>query len=471
MNDYKLTVGIEVHVELKTNSKVFSTAKNSYNELVNTCASIVDLGYPGVLPVVNKEVVNKGILASLALNCDVTKVMHFDRKNYFYPDLPKGYQITQAKTPIGTNGYVNIEDKNIGILELHIEEDTCKSLHDNGKTLLNYNRAGVPLIEIVSKPDIHSKEEAMKYLERLKELLFYLDISDCKMEEGSMRADVNVSVSKTDKLGTKCEIKNIGSIKDVGIAIEYEANRQIAMLEEGASIREETRKFDKETSSTILMRVKEVGNDYRYFPEPDIPHLYLDDEDINKQKEKLVLLPNERRSIYLNRGILDVNVEKLINNKSLSDYLNIFLDTNINFKIASNLLLGDISSYLNKEKIEITDTKLTKEKFMELVKMLDDNTISSRIAKDILEDVLTLDLGIKEILDKNNISLLSSSDELENIIKEVISENEASVNDYKNGKENAFKFLMGMVMKKTKGSANPKIVNDILSNLLSKDVN
>ena len=471
MNDYKLTVGIEVHVELKTNSKVFSTAKNSYNELVNTCSSIVDLGYPGVLPVVNKEVINKGILTSLALNCDVTKIMHFDRKNYFYPDLPKGYQITQARTPIGTNGYVNIGDKNIGILELHIEEDTCKSLHDNGKTLLNYNRAGVPLIEIVSRPDIHSKEDAMKYLERLKELLFYLDISDCKMEEGSMRADVNVSVSKTDELGTKCEVKNIGSIKDVGIAIEYEANRQIAILENGGSIREETRKFDKDTSSTILMRVKEVGNDYRYFPEPDIPYLYLGDEDINKQKEKLVLLPNERRNIYLNKGILDVNVEKLINNKSLSDYLNMYLDTDINFKIASNLLLGDISSYLNKEKIEISDTKLTLNKFMELVKMLDENIISSRIAKDILEDVLTLDLSIKEILDKNNISLLSSSDELESIVLEVLKENEASVRDYKNGKENAFKFLMGMVMKKTKGSANPKMVNDILSDLLSKDVN
>ena len=471
MNNYKATIGIEVHAELKTNTKVFSKAQNSYHALVNTASSIVDLGYPGVLPIVNQEVINKALLAALALNCHINETMHFDRKNYFYPDLPKGYQITQSRTPIGYDGYLTIYNKEIGIERLHIEEDTCKSLHDNEKTLLNYNRAGVPLIEIVTKPVISSGEEAMLYLERLKELLFYLDISDCKMEEGSMRADVNVSVSKDEKLGTKCEVKNIGSIKDVGIAINYEIKRQIAKLEKGEQIIEETRKFDAKTNTTILMRVKEVGNDYRYFPEPDIPYLYLTFEEINKTKEKLYLLPDERRSIYLNKGIIEINVEKLIGNKKISDYLNNFLDTNINFKIASNLLLGDISSYLNKNKEDLTNTKLTKEKFIELVTMLDENIISSRICKDILKDILTLDLSIKEILEKNNISLLSNQDELTAIIKDVLKENPDSVKDYQNGKENAFKYLMGMVMKKTKGSANPQSVNAILTNLLSNNVN
>ena len=471
MDDYKVTVGIEVHVELKTNTKVFSKAKNSYNALANTECSIVDLAYPGVLPTLNKEVVNKALLASLALNCKINKKMHFDRKNYFYPDLPKGYQITQDKTPIGYQGYLNISNKKIGIERLHIEEDTCKSLHDNGKTLLNYNRAGVPLIEIVSSPDIKSKEEAMEYLERLKEILFYLDISDCKMEEGSMRADVNVSVSKTDKLGTRCEIKNIGSIKDVGIAIEYEKKRQAEILENGGIIKEQTRKFDSSKNETVLMRLKEVGNDYRYFPEPDIPYLYLTDEDIEREKKKLILLPDERRSIYLSKGIIDINVEKIINNKKISDYLNNFLNTNMNFKIASNLLLGDITSYLNKNKVELEETELTIDKFYDLVDKLDKNIISSKICKDILNDILESNLSIDEILKKNNISLISNKDELETIIKEVLNNNENSVLDYKNGKENAFKFLMGQVMKETKGKANPQTVNEVLKQLLSKDVN
>ena len=351
-----------------------------------------------------------------------------------------------------------------------MEEDTCKSIHINNKTLLNYNRAGVPLIEIVTKPCISNGDEAVKYLEALKETLFYLGVSDCKIEEGSMRADVNVSISKDNTLGTKCEVKNIGSISNVKTAIDYEIKRQIELLEKGVKIEEETRRFDAKTSSTILMRKKEVGNDYRYFPEPDIPYLYLEDSYINEVKESIKLLPNERRNIYKSKNISDINIEKLIANKSLSDYLNKYIDFDIDFKIASNILLGDITSYLNKNNMSIYDTNLDKN-FVNIVNMLSKNVISSKIFKDILEEVLTSNLSVEEILKEKNISLMSDTSKLEEIIKKVLKENETSVNDYKSGKQNALKFLMGMIMKETKGSANPKIVNDMLIDLLSKDVN
>ncbi len=470
MNNYTPTIGIEVHVELKTNSKVFSPSRNDYNALINSNVNEIDLGYPGVLPSINKEVVHEALKAALALNSHINKKMHFDRKNYFYPDLPKGYQITQSRTPIGYEGYLEIDmgtyTKKIGIERLHIEEDTAKSMHTDSRTLLNYNRAGVPLIEIVSKPDIKTKEEAVKYLETLRELLFYLGVSDCKIEEGSMRADVNVSISNTDILGTKCEIKNIGSITGVGIAIESEINRQKKLLENNKLIEEETRRFDSSTSSTILMRKKEIGNDYRYFPEPDLPYLYLTDEEIEKVEKELVLLPKERRNIYKERGILDINIDKLISRKELSDYLNMFIDTNIDFKIASNLLLGDISNYLNNSRISIFDTKLTKDKFIDLVNMLSNGEITSKIFKDIVNDIMEKELSIGEILKENNISLNNDIDELKNIINKVLDNYTESVNEYKNGKENAFKFLMGMVMKEVKGSFNPKLVNETLLEIL-----
>ena len=469
--NYKPTIGIEVHVELKTKDKVFSYALNNTTALPNTLVNIVDLAYPGVLPQVNKEVVLFAIKIANALHANITRKMLFDRKNYFYPDLPKGYQITQSKTPIGTAGFLDItSDKKVRIHELHIEEDTCKSLHTETETLLNYNRAGVPLIEIVSEPDMNSKEEAMTYLEKLKELLFYLGVSDCKMEEGSMRADVNVSVSKDTTLGTRCEIKNIGSIKEVGQAIDYEVKRQIELLEKGEKIEEETRKFDEKTATTILMRKKEVGNDYRYFPEPDIPTLIITDSLISEALKDEVMLPAERRAFYIQKGILPINADKLINNKELSDYLNTFMEDDIDFRIASNLLLGDIAAYLNKNLVSINDLKLTKEKMIELVKMLSNKEISSKNVKDILTDILETDLSVKEILAKSGISMNNNVDELVSIIKEVIALNMESVKAYKSGKENAFKFLMGMCMKMTKGSFNPKLVSDTLKDYLDTKI-
>ena len=474
MSNYIPTIGIEVHCELKKQTKIFSPSKNGYGQMANSLTNVVDVGYPGTLPTINIEVINLAIKAAHVLNCKIRKRMHFDRKNYFYPDNPKNYQITQFDTPIGYDGYVEIElngiKKKIEIEEMHIEEDTCKSIHRGTKTLLDFNRAGVPLIEIVTKPCMESGEEAKLYLEKLKEILLYSNISDCKMEEGSMRADANVSIRKSidSSLGTKCEIKNIGSISNVKLAIEKEIERQSTLLDSGESFKEETRRFDDKLNDTILMRVKETGNDYRYFPEPDIPYIVLTDEMINSAISSLPMLPDERRKIYVSKGISEINANKLIANRSLSDYLNKFIDIDLNFKEASNLLLGDISFYLNREEKEIYDTKLTIDKFSDLVKKMEDNTLTSKNLKDILDKILESDKSIDEIIKECGISNITDSNMLRDIVLKVINDNPDSVNDYKAGKDRAIKYLMGQIMKETKGSANPKLVNEILEIELNK---
>lgn len=468
MTNYIPTIGIEVHVELKTNTKIFSNSINGYGQMANSLTNVVDLGYPGTLPTLNKEVVNLAIKAACVLNCKIRKEMHFDRKNYFYPDNPKNFQITQGRTPIGYDGYVEIEvdgtKKKIEIEEMHIEEDTCKSTHRGDKTLLDFNRAGVPLIEIVTKPCISSSTEAKLYLEKLKELLFYTDISDCKMEEGSMRCEANVSIRKneTDSLGTKCEIKNIGSISNVGISIEKEIIRQTELLEKGETFKEQTRRYDDKLGDTVLMRIKETGNDYRYFPEPDIPYLYLTDTMIEEVRNTIEMLPDERRNLYMEKNVSEINAKKLVQNKSLSDYFNTLLTEDIDFKIASNLLLGDISAYLNKTEKSITDTTLTKERMVELVNKISDNTLTSKNLKDILDKVLEEDKSISEIIKESGIENITDDTALREIIKKIISENSESVTDYKKGHDRAIKFLMGQVMKETKGSANPKLAMNIL---------
>ena len=468
MTNYIPTIGIEVHVELKTNTKIFSNSLNGYGQMANSLTNVVDLGYPGTLPTLNKEVVNLAIKAACVLNCKIRKEMHFDRKNYFYPDNPKNFQITQGRTPIGYDGYVEIEvdgtKKKIEIEEMHIEEDTCKSTHRGDKTLLDFNRAGVPLIEIVTKPCISSSTEAKLYLEKLKELLFYTDISDCKMEEGSMRCEANVSIRKneTDPLGTKCEIKNIGSISNVGISIEKEIIRQTELLEKGETFKEQTRRYDDKLGDTVLMRIKETGNDYRYFPEPDIPYLYLTDTMIEEVRNTIEMLPDERRNLYIEKNVSEINAKKLVQNKSLSDYFNTLLTEDINFKIASNLLLGDISAYLNKNEKSITDTTLTKERMVELVNKISNNTLTSKNLKDILDKVLEEDKSISEIIKESGIENITDDTALREIIKKIVSENSESVTDYKNGHDRAIKFLMGQVMKETKGSANPKLAMNIL---------
>ena len=472
MSNYIATVGVEVHVELKTNTKIFSNSINGYGEMANSLTNVVDLGYPGTLPTLNEEVINLAIKAATILNCKIRREMHFDRKNYFYPDNPKNYQITQARTPIGYDGYVEIEingeKKKIYIEEMHIEEDTCKSAHRGTKTLLDFNRAGVPLIEIVTKPCMESGEEAKLYLEKLRELLFYGNISDCKIEEGSMRADANVSIRKkeSDPFGTKVEIKNIGSISNVALSIEKERIRQEKMIEAKETFKPQTRRYDDKLGDTVLMRVKETGNDYRYFPEPDIPFVIITDEMIENAKKTIPMLPDERRKLYLEKGVSQINTTKLIQNRVLSDYFNNLLSEFTNFQIASNLLLGDISAYLNKTEKSINDTTLTKERFIELINCIEDNTLTSKNLKEILESILTSTKSIKEIIKENNIENITDDSAIKEIIKKIIMNNPESVNDYKNGHDRAIKFLMGQVMKETKGQIDPKLAMEILQNEL-----
>lgn len=468
MSDYKKTVGVEVHCELKTNSKMFIDSINNYGGVANVNINEIDFALPGTLPTINSYGIELGIKAALALNCKINKKVVFDRKNYFYPDLPKGYQITQARNPIGVDGYVEIEvdgiKKKIGIHDIHLEEDTCKSTHAESKSYLDFNRNGVPLIEIVSEPDMNSEKEAMAYLEKLKELLLYTDVSDCKMEEGSMRCDVNVSVSKTEKLGTRTETKNIGSISSVGRAILVEADRQIGELEQGNTIQEETRRFDEKENRTILMRVKETGNDYRYFPEPDIPPYILEDEKIESIKQNMPILPNKRREIYQEAGINPVNINKIIANKEISDYL---LKVDGNLVIASNLLLGEIQAYLNKTGKNLLDTKLTYDKFNLLVEKLDKKEISNQVFKEIINTIMETDSDLEELIASKKQKELTL-EELEKIVTEVILNNPDSITDYKLGKDRATKFLMGQIMKATKGSASPSQANEILLKKLSE---
>ena len=468
MSNYIPTVGIEVHCELKTNTKIFSNSINGYGQMANSLTNVVDLGYPGTLPTLNKEVLNLAIKAALVLNCKIRRQMHFDRKNYFYPDNPKNYQITQAETPIGYDGYVEIEvngkKKKIEIEEMHIEEDTCKSTHRGTKTLLDFNRAGVPLIEIVTKPCMESGEEAKLYLEKLRELLFYSDVSDCKIEEGSMRADANVSIRKkeSDPFGTKAEIKNIGSISNVKLSIDKEIERQANLYDKGETFLPQTRRFDSKLNDTVLMRVKETGNDYRYFPEPDIPYVYVTEEQIDEVRKTIPMLPEERRKKYIELGISEVNAKKLVGHRTLSDYLNELLEEKIDFKTAANLLLGDISAYLNKNETEITKTKLTKEKFMELTNNISDGTLTSKNLKEILDMVMESDKSIAEIIKEKGIQNITDNSGITDMMKKLINENPASVADYKAGKDRAIKYLMGQVMKESKGSINPSMAMDIL---------
>lgn len=472
MSNYIPTMGLEVHVEIKSNSKLFSSSANTYGMATNTSVNVIDLGYPGTLPTINKEIIRQGIRACKVLNCNITRKMHFDRKNYFYPDNPKNYQITQNRTPIGTNGYVEIEvdgiKKKIGISDIHIEEDTCKSAHRGNVSLLDFNRAGVPLIEIVTEPCISNSKEAMAYLIKLRELLFYANISDCKMEEGSMRCDANVSISKTEKLGTRTEIKNISSIHNVGLALDKEIERQEEVLENGGVIREETRRFDDKIGETILMRVKETGNDYRYFIEPDIPYLVVTDEFIEDSLKALPLLPDELREKYKEVGLTSLQIEKLIANRSLNDYFLGLLEFKTNYVTAVNLLLSDISSYLNKHNKVITDTKLSYEKLVEVIENLESRELSNKNIKDLIDSLMETDKTLAELKKEFNIQNITDDSFINEIITKVIENNPDSVNDYKSGHDRALKYLMGQVMKETQGSVNPKKASDMLVKELNK---
>ena len=468
---YKKTIGLEVHVELNTNSKFFSSSLNNYNSLPNHNVNYIDLAYPGTLPTLNKEAINQGIRAAILLNASINKEMHFDRKNYFYPDIPKNYQITQNTTPIGVNGYIEIEvngvNKKIRIHDLHLEEDTAKSIHKEDKSYLDFNRAGLPLLEIVSEADMESGEEAVLYLEKLRELFLYAGISDCKIEEGSMRCDANISISKTDKLGTKVEIKNIGSISNVGIAIDKEAKRQEELLTKGEVIKEQTRRYDDNLKDTVLMRYKETGNDYRYFKEADIPMFYLTDEEIEEIKNSLPMTAEKLRKVFKENGILDINIEKLIKNKDYSLMLSQIIDKNYSLVIASNLLLGPVSQYLNETSKNILDTLLDIDRFEKILKAFSNEEIDNKMFKDMLKDFMENEEDV-ELIIKNYKSSLMDTDSLREIIVEIINNSKSEVEEIKAGNERKIQYLVGQTMKKTSGKVSPKSNNEIINEELGK---
>ena len=469
--NFETTIGLEVHVEMKTKSKAFSPAPVQYGAEQNTNTNVIDWGYPGVLPEVNKGALEFGMRAALALNCEITKDIHFDRKNYFYPDNPKAYQITQAQTPIGTNGWLEIEledgsKKKIGIEEMHVEEDAGKNTHNpDGYSYVDLNRQGTPLIEIVSKPDIASPAEAYAYLTRLRQIIQFTGVSDVKMEEGSMRADVNISVRPigSDKFGTKTEMKNLNSFDHVRKGLEYEAKRQQQVLLAGGKVQQETRRFDENTGETILMRVKEGASDYRYFPEPDLPPIHISDDWINEVKASIPEMPDKRRERYVNDwGLSDYDASVLTQTLEMSDFYNETVANGADPKLAANWLMVEVNAYLNANKLELGQTALTPAHLAGMIKLIQDETISSKIAKKVFKEIIANDTDPKSFVEAKGMVQLSDPAKLQPIIDEVLDNNEQSIEDFKNGKDRAVGFLVGQIMQKTRGKANPKVVNKLL---------
>lgn len=474
--EYDVTIGIEIHCQLKTKTKMFSGAPTSFGRKPNVCTNEIDLGHPGTLPCVNKEAVAKAIEACTALHLTIDPLVKFDRKNYYYSDLPKGFQITQQFHPIGRNGYIMIDteegQKKIRINRIHMEEDTAKQFHLTKFSLLDYNRAGTPLIEIVSEPDMHNGEEAEKYVEALRQTLYYIGVSDCKMEEGSMRCDVNVSIAPkgSNTLGVKNEIKNLNSISHIGKAVDYEVARQKELLEKGEKVLQETRRFDEKTNTTVMMRRKEGNVDYKFFPEPNIFPIRLDANWIKSIQDSMPELPEERKARYTNDfGLNEHDINVLIANKEVGDFFEETMKYSKNAKGVCNWLLGEVQGWLNKHEQTIVNTELKPEALAKLVEMIDTNEISSKQAKELIDDIMTGKDPVESAKEKG-LQQVTNTDELANMIKEVLDENAQAIEDFKAGKGRAVGFLVGQVMKKSKGQANPGLVNQILQEELKKRI-
>lgn len=469
--NFETTVGLEVHIEMQTNSKAYSPSPVQYGAEQNTNTNVIDWGYPGVLPEINKGALEFGMRAALALHCDITQDVGFDRKNYFYPDNPKAYQITQARTPIGTNGWLEIEledgtKKKIGIREMHVEEDAGKNTHNpDGYSYVDLNRQGTPLIEIVAEPDISSADEVYAYLTKLRQVIQFTGISDVKMEEGSMRADVNVSIAPigSDKLGVRTEMKNLNSFEHVRKGIQYEVKRQERLLMSGGEVEQETRRFDEPSGETILMRSKEEANDYRYFPEPDLPPIHISDDWIEEVRASIPEMPDKRRERYTQDwGIPAYDAGVLTQTKEMSDFYDATVAAGADPKLAANWLMGEVNAYLNSKQVELSDTALTPEHLATMIKLIEDETISSKIAKKVFKEIITNDTEPKAWVESKGMVQLSDPAKLQPIIDEVLDNNEQSIEDFKNGKDRAIGFLVGQIMKKTRGMANPKMVNKLL---------
>ena len=474
--EYDVTIGIEIHCQLKTDTKMFSGAPTSFGRKANTCVNEIDLGMPGVLPEVNREAVKKAVMACTALHLDIDPLVKFDRKNYYYSDLPKGFQITQQFHPIGRNGYVEIETaegkKKIRINRIHMEEDTAKQFHLTKFSLLDFNRAGTPLIEIVSEPDMHSGEEAEAYVEALRQTLYYIGVSDCRMEEGSMRCDTNVSISPKGSgvLGTKNEIKNLNSISHIGKAVNYEIERQKKLLEAGEKVLQETRRFDEKSGETVLMRRKEGNVDYKFFPEPNIFPIRLSDEWIRDIQDNMPELPQARKERYKSEyGLSDHDIGILISNKEMSDYFETVTKFTANAKSACNWLLSDISAWLNTHETTIDQAQLNPENLAKLIAMIDDGKISNAQAKKLVDDLMAgkdpetaaKEKGLEQVSDTGAIAAM---------VNEVMDANPQAIEDFRNGKSRAVGFIVGQVMKKSRGQANPGMVSRMVNEELAKRI-
>ncbi|ENI9879457.1 Asp-tRNA(Asn)/Glu-tRNA(Gln) amidotransferase subunit GatB [Listeria monocytogenes] len=474
--NFETVIGLEVHVELKTNSKIFSSAPAHFGAEPNTNTTVVDLGMPGVLPVLNKRAVEFGMKAAMAINCEIAEHTKFDRKNYFYPDNPKAYQISQFDKPIGEHGWIEIEvggkKKKIGITRLHLEEDAGKNTHtSHGYSLVDINRQGTPLIEIVSEPDIRSAEEAYAYLEKLKSIIQYTGVSDVKMEEGSMRCDANISIRPIgqEEFGVKTELKNLNSFNNVRKGIEYEEKRQAEVLKSGGIIEQETRRFEEATGKTSLMRIKEGSDDYRYFPEPDLVDLFIDDAWKERIRAEIPELPDKRQIRYINDlGLPAYDAMVLTLTKEMSDFFEATLAAGADAKQASNWLMGEVSAYLNAEQKELHETGLTPENLAGMIKLIEAGTISSKIAKKVLRELAQNGGDAEQVVKDKGLVQISDEGALRTIISEILDNNEQSIVDFKNGKDRAVGFLVGQVMKATKGQANPPMVNKLLLEEMNK---
>ena len=475
--NFETVIGLEVHVELNTNSKIFSPAPAHFGAGPNENTNIVDWSFPGVLPVMNKGVIESGIKAALALNMDIHQNMHFDRKNYFYPDNPKAYQISQFDEPIGYNGSIEIEledgtKKTLRIERAHLEEDAGKNTHGtDGYSYVDLNRQGVPLIEIVSEADMRSPEEAYAYLTAIKEIIQYTGISDVKMEEGSMRCDANISLRPygQEEFGVKTELKNLNSFNFVRKGLEYEVARQAKVLRSGGVIQQETRRYDEKTGETTLMRVKEGSSDYRYFPEPDLPRFEISDEWIEEVRATLPEFPKARRAKYVAElGLSDYEAAQITAAKDTADFFESAVNAGADAKLASNWLQGEVAQYLNAEGKKLSEIGLTPENLTEMLKLIADGTISSKIAKKVFVELAKNGGSAEAFVKKAGLIQISDPAVLVPIITDVLAKNEKAVNDYKGGNKNSAKALIGQLMKATKGQANPQVVQELLYAELDK---
>lgn len=472
---YEVVIGLEVHAQLKTKSKIFAPDKNEFGQEPNSLTSPITLGMPGVLPVLNKECVNMGILTGLALNCEIPSRCKFDRKQYFYPDLPKGYQISQYDEPICVNGHLDINGKRIGITRAHLEEDAGKLVHAGANglagstySLVDLNRAGTPLLEIVSEPDMRSSEEAKNYMEELRNIVRYIGVCDGNLEEGSMRCDANISIMPkgSKEFGTRAEIKNVNSFAALQRAIEYEIERQIEIVEEGGQVVQETRLWDDNARETRSMRGKEDAHDYRYFPEPDLMPLEISREWVEKIKSEMPELPSQKRARYQEIGLSEYDASVIVEQMGLALFFDKVLELGANPKTAVNFIMGEIAAYLKEDHIEITDTKLTPENLAELIALIEKGTISNNIGKQIIIEMLKDGTKASVIVEKKGLSQISDEGAIKELVQKVVDSHPNEVEAYKNGKTNLLGFFVGQIMKETKGRANPKTVNQLLREII-----